>query len=58
MSDEFSLMDCAVAPIFWRLPKYGVELPASSKPLKDYAKRVFQMDSFQASLSEAEREMG
>ncbi len=57
MSDEFSLMDCAVAPIFWRLSKYGVELPASAKPLKDYAKRIFQMDSFQSSLSEAEREM-
>ncbi|KPJ87529.1 MAG: stringent starvation protein A [Gammaproteobacteria bacterium SG8_11] len=58
MSDEFSLMDCAVAPIFWRLSKYGVELPASTKALKDYAKRIFQMDSFQASLSDAEREMG
>ena len=58
MSDEFSLMDCAVAPIFWRLPKFGVELPASAKALKDYAKRVFQMDSFQASLSESEREIG
>ena len=57
MSDEFSLMDCAVAPIFWRLSKYGVELPPSTKALKDYAKRIFQTDSFQASLSEAEREM-
>jgi RNA polymerase-associated protein len=58
MSDELSLMDCAVAPILWRLSKYGVELPASTRPLKEYAQRIFQMDSFQASLSEAEREMG
>lgn len=57
MSDEFSLMDCAVAPILWRLSKFGIELPASAKPLKDYAKRIFKMESFQASLSEAEREM-
>jgi RNA polymerase-associated protein len=57
MSDEFSLMDCAVAPILWRLSKYKIELPASTKPLKDYCKRIFQMDSFLASLSDAEREL-
>ena len=57
MSDEISLMDCAVAPILWRLPKYNIELPNSAKALKDYAKRIFQMNSFQVSLSEPEREM-
>lgn len=57
MSDEISLMDCAVAPILWRLEKYGIELPASAKPLKEYGKRLFQLDSFQASLSELEKEM-
>lgn len=57
MSEEFSLMDCAVAPILWRLSKYKIELPASTKPLKDYCKRIFQMDSFRASLSDAEREL-
>lgn len=58
MSEEFSLMDCAVAPILWRLPKYGIDLPSSTKPIQDYASRIFQMDSFQASLSEPEREIG
>jgi RNA polymerase-associated protein len=57
MGDEFSLMDCAVVPILWRLPKYGIELPPSTKALKDYADRIFKMDSFQASLSDMEREM-
>jgi RNA polymerase-associated protein len=57
MGDEFSLMDCAVVPILWRLPKYGIELPPSTKALKDYASRIFKMDSFQASLSDMEREM-
>ena len=57
MSEEFSLMDCAVAPILWRLSKYGIELPASTKALKDYSKRIFQMDSFRASLSEPERDL-
>lgn len=57
MSDELSLLDCTVAPLLWRLSKYAIDLPPATKPLKDYAKRIFQMDSFQASLSEAEREM-
>ncbi|MDH5326746.1 MAG: glutathione S-transferase N-terminal domain-containing protein [Gammaproteobacteria bacterium] len=57
MSSEFSLMDCVVGPILWRLPKYGIELPGSAKPVLDYAKRLFEMDSFKASLSEVENEM-
>jgi len=57
MSDEFSLMDCAVAPILWRLTSYGVELPPQAKALKEYAKRLFAMDSFQASLTDIEREI-
>ena len=28
LSDEFSLVDCSIAPILWRLPSFGVELPA------------------------------
>ena len=57
MSDEFSLMDCAVAPILWRLKSFGVELPPQANALKEYAERLFEMDSFQASLTEAEREI-
>jgi RNA polymerase-associated protein len=57
MSEELSLLDCAVAPILWRLPEYGIKLPAAAKPLEDYAQRLFAIDSFQASLTEQEREI-
>lgn len=57
MSDEFSLMDCAVAPILWRLPTYGIELPAQARALTEYASRLFELDSFQASLTDSEREI-
>ncbi len=58
MNDEFTLVDCTIAPILWRLASLGIELPAKQcKPLLDYAERVFKRDSFQASLSEQEREM-
>ena len=57
LSDEFSLVDCTIAPVLWRLPHYGIELPAQAKPILKYAERIFKRASFQESLSEAEREM-
>ena len=58
MSEEFTLVDCVVGPILWRLPALGIELPPKqAKPLLDYAERLFDRDAFQASLSEAEREL-
>ncbi|MDI3323651.1 stringent starvation protein SspA [Pontibacterium granulatum] len=58
MSEEFSLVDCCLAPVLWRLPLLGVELPEDQcKPLLKYMERLFERESFQASLSDAEREM-
>ncbi|CEK11735.1 stringent starvation protein SspA [Legionella hackeliae] len=57
LSDEFSLLDCALAPLLWRLPQLGVEVPAKSKSLQAYMQRLFKRDSFQASLTEAERQL-
>ena len=59
MSDEFTLVDCCIAPVLWRLPSLGVEIRASkqSKPLQAYMDRLFNRSSFQESLSEQEREM-
>ncbi|MDH5369243.1 MAG: glutathione S-transferase N-terminal domain-containing protein [Gammaproteobacteria bacterium] len=57
MSDDFTVMDCAIAPMLWRLQHYGVELPASGKPLITYAANVFDREAFKESLTEAEKEM-
>jgi RNA polymerase-associated protein len=58
MGDEFTLVDCCIAPVLWRLPAWGVTLsPAETKALKKYTDRVFSRDSFQASLTEAELEL-
>lgn len=57
MSDEFSLVDCSVAPILWRLPLYKIELPDEAKAIYKYAERLFKRDSFRASLTDLEREM-
>lgn len=58
MSDEFTLVDCCVAPILWRLPVMDVDLPLrQTRALHAYMDRIFNRDSFQASLSEAELDM-
>jgi RNA polymerase-associated protein len=59
MSDEFTLVDCCIAPILWRLPSLGIDIRSSkqSKPLLTYMESLFDRDSFQESLSEQEREM-
>lgn len=59
MSEEFSLVDCCMAPLLWRLPQLGVELPVTkqSMPLIEYRDTLFSRDSFQASLSGKECNM-
>lgn len=57
LSDEFSLVDCALAPLLWRLAVMNITLPKQAAPLLSYAERIFARESFQASLSEVEREM-
>ena len=57
LSDEFSLVDCSIAPIFWRLPVFNIELPAQAQPIMRYMDDVFARPSFQLSLTELEQEM-
>tara|TARA_B100000035_G_scaffold142051_1_gene120845 strand:+ start:2142 stop:2738 length:597 start_codon:yes stop_codon:yes gene_type:complete len=57
LSDEFSLIDCSMAPILWRLPEYKIELPKTAKPLLKYAERLFKRSSFLENLSEQEEEI-
>jgi len=59
MSEDFTLVDCCIAPILWRLPALGIEIRASkqTKPLYEYMERLFSREAFQESLSVTEREM-
>lgn len=57
MSDEYSLVDCCMAPLLWRLGYYGLKIPSSTKPLLSYGERLFARDAFQASLSDAEKNL-
>ena len=56
LSNEFSLVDCTIAPVLWRMPKYGIDIPANNvKPLMEYMDRIFSRERFQHSLTETEK---
>lgn len=58
LSEDFSLVDCVIAPLLWRLPALGIRLSGkAAQPILNYAERLFSRDSFQVSLSEPELEL-
>ena len=58
MNEEFSLVDCCVAPILWRLKEVDITLPEkSTRPLLKYMQTMFEREAFRASLTETEIEM-
>ena len=59
MNDEFTLVDCCVAPVLWRLKYVGIELPErQTRPMSQYMQKIFARQSFRDSLTELEVEMG
>ena len=57
MSDEYTLIDCALAVLLWRLPSYGITLPPQAKALINYADSLFEREAFKESLTETEKEL-
>ncbi len=57
LSPDFTLVDCAIAPLLWRLNTYDIELPETAQSISDYAERMFKRKSFQISLNELEMDL-
>ena len=57
LGEEFTLVDCYVGPLLWRLPMFNLKLPKQAKRLEDYGSRIFARPSFAKSLSEPEKEI-
>ena len=58
MSEEFTIVDCCVAPILWRLSRMEIELPEKqTRGLQKYMERLFSREAFKASLSDIEEDM-
>lgn len=58
MNEEFTLVDCFVAPILWRLNALDLKMSARQlKPMQRYMNDMFERDTFQESLTEPEVDM-
>ncbi|MCK5894087.1 MAG: glutathione S-transferase N-terminal domain-containing protein [Endozoicomonadaceae bacterium] len=57
MSEVFTLVDCCVAPILWRLNVMDIQLPHQAKAVMEYAERLFERESFTQSMSDVESDM-
>lgn len=57
LSEDYSLVDCCLAPLMWRLQHYGITLGPQAKALQRYAESVFSREAFRLSLSPFERSL-
>ena len=58
LTDDFSLIDCCIAPLFWRLPNVGVNFNSKEHSgILKYLDKVFDRESFKESLTENEIEL-
>jgi RNA polymerase-associated protein len=57
LDDEFSMLDVAIAPLLWRLDRYGIKLENEAAPLIKYAERIFSRPAYIAAMTPAEKAM-
>ncbi len=57
LGEEFSLVDCSLAPLLWRLHSYGIDPGPRADALYGYMRRIFSRPAFTEGLSELERDM-
>ena len=57
MSEDFGLVDCSLAPLLWRIKCLGIQLDKNKSVIEKYSDRIFNRESFQASLSETEKDI-
>ena len=56
MSEQFTILDCMLAPIFIRLEQMGIQLPSQQcRPIHLYCQRVFNRPAFLKSMTAQEK---
>jgi RNA polymerase-associated protein len=57
LGDDFTMLDVAIAPLLWRLDRYGIKLGKPAAPLMKYAERIFSRAAFIEALTPSEKVM-
>jgi RNA polymerase-associated protein len=57
LSDQFSVLDVAVAPMLWRLRRWEIDVADVAQSVQRYSQRLFARPGFHAGLSLVERDM-
>lgn len=57
ISEEYSMIDCVMAPFLWRLPSIGIDIISLGKGVTAYSNRLFSRKAFQDSLSREEKDL-
>ena len=57
LNDDFTIVDCVIAPVLWRLDLYRIELSDKQKSISSYMERIFSRETFKESMTEDEEEM-
>ena len=57
MGEDYTLVDVILAPLLWRLPVMNIVLPKQAQVVVEYSERLFEREAFQASVSDAERDL-
>lgn len=55
MSEQFTILDCMLAPIFIRLKVMGIDLPKQCRPIHLYCQRIFSRPAFIKSMTVQEK---
>jgi RNA polymerase-associated protein len=57
LGDDMSMLDIAIAPLLWRLPRYGVNCGRDTAVMDGYFQRLFDRPAFQDATTPAEKAM-
>ena len=56
-SDTLGAVDAVIAPVLWRLEQMNIQLGGNTTAITNYANKLFALESFQNSLTDAEKEL-
>lgn len=57
LGNHFSMLDIALAPLLWRLERYGIVMTKNAAPLLKYAERIFSRPAYIDAMTSFERVM-